>query len=194
MPIGINAAKIRLIAGLGNPSARYKNSYHNIGLSVLDYLAETFSVSKFKTPSGAPFGYSKAGRLILVKPLVFMNESGRAIDAAVKFFGVKPAEIIIVHDDSDISLGRLKLSFGRGAAGHHGAESVIKKLNTKNFWRLRIGIRKGDTNHKKNAFSVRKKAEDFVLQNIRKGDKEIFHSVFAEVAGDIRKLIEKENP
>lgn len=178
--------KIKLIAGLGNPGEEFKNSYHNVGFLALDLLAKNFSVKKFKKSRQSPFAYFKKNSLILLKPLTFMNESGKAIAAAAKFFKIKPEEILIIHDDSDIYLGDFKLSFNRGSAGHRGIESIIKYLKGKNFWRLRIGIRSAELQ--------RKKAGEFVLSKMKKNEKKKIYSVLLKAVGEIENFIEKLTP
>ena len=108
-----------------------------------------------------------------------MNESGKFVAKEVKKSGVKPKELLIVHDDSDIEIGKYKLSFGRGAAGHHGVENVQAVLKTKDFWRLRIGIRPADE-------KIRQKAEKFVLRKISAADKEILERAFKEIAKTLK--------
>lgn len=104
-----------------------------------------------------------------------MNESGKFVAKAIKKNNAEPEELLIVHDDSDLVLGTYKLQFGRGAAGHHGVESVQAALKTKNFWRLRIGIRpKADLP----AVASRAKAGKFVLKKISIADKKILEEVF----------------
>src|SRR3989344_5352890 len=116
--------KFKLIVGLGNPGQEYENTRHNAGFIFIDKLSEQLKDACFKYE----------------KPQTFMNKSGAAVLALVKFHKIKPENILIVHDDIDILWGNFKLSFGRSSAGHKGVESIIKALKTKNFWRLRIGI------------------------------------------------------
>lgn len=152
----INPA-VKLIIGLGNPDEEYASTYHNIGFLFIDYLNN----DQFPT-----------GDCKLLKSDVFMNESGKFVTKMLKKTGAKPEEILLVHDDSDIEIGNYKISFSRGSAGHRGVESVIKSLKTKNFWRLRIGIRPPKS---------KKKAGEFVLKKISKKDLEIFEKVFKEI-------------
>ena len=149
---------IKLVIGLGNPEPDYKNTYHNIGFLALDYLAENpqFSDSKF------------------IKSDVYMNQSGDFVKKAVKKYKIKPAELMIVHDDNDIELGKYKISFARNSAGHHGVDSIINFLGTKNFWRLRIGIGKIRK-------SAKKKAANLVLKKIARSDWEILKKTFSEI-------------
>ncbi len=153
----------KLIIGLGNPGTEYENTYHNIGGRFIDYLGSGILFKRQKS-----FQFSRKGDLILAKPLIFMNESGEAARDALRRFKLRPSQMLIVHDDNDIPLGELRLAFGRGSAGHKGAESVIKELGNKEFWRARIGI-------KKNAI---KKAGDIVLKKITKSDWEKLIRVF----------------
>ncbi|MEE8131931.1 MAG: aminoacyl-tRNA hydrolase [Candidatus Paceibacterota bacterium] len=153
--------KIKLIIGLGNPGSQYTLTYHNVGFLAVDYLTKNLINSK----------------LVIIKPKTFMNKSGKAVAEAKKRFKVKSEEILIIHDDSDIELGKYKFSFGRGSAGHKGIESIIKALKTKNFWRLRIGIRSKKVGL--SAEARRAKAEDFVLKKITKKDLLIFNEVFS---------------
>jgi len=94
------------------------------------------------------------------------------VKKALKKYKVKPEELLVIHDDADIELGQYKISFSRNSAGHHGVDSIIKSLGTKNFWRLRIGIGK----------PRRKKAEDIVLKKISRVDWEILAKVFDDIA------------
>jgi len=166
----------KLIIGLGNPSKEYEKTYHNVGFLFIDSLAK----NGFKKEKS--FSFAKEGKVVLVKPLVFMNESGRAVSEAVKYFSssknkVSPEEILIVHDDSDIFLGDHKFSLGRGSAGHRGVESIIKSLKTKDFSRLRIGIRPMDEKETK-----REKAGDFVLKKISPRNLKMLSEEFKEIS------------
>lgn len=174
MEIEFNPAKIKPIIGLGNPDKEHENTYHNAGFLFIEYLKE-------KKPAISNFPASPAGRQFLIsKSSVFMNASGGFVKKALQKTGARPEELLLVHDDSDLALGNFKFSFGRGSAGHKGVESVIRALGTKNFWRLRIGIRPigpigliGQIR--------RKKAGDFVLKKISKKDKKVLEKTFGEI-------------
>lgn len=132
---------ITLIIGLGNTGEEYARTRHNAGFMVLDALAKrerapwTLEEKLFSEISNIR---REKDRIILAKPQTLMNGSGRAAGALVKRY--KPKHIIVAHDDIDIPLGDLKLSFGKRSAGHKGVESIIRTLKTKEFRRLRIGI------------------------------------------------------
>jgi len=156
---------IKVIIGLGNPDKKYANTYHNVGFLFIDHL---------KTCTLYPTPYT------LVKSDVYMNQSGTFVKKALKKYNAKPEELLIIHDDSDLEIGKYKLSFGRGAAGHHGIENIMATLKTKNFWRLRIGIRPPKE-------VVRQKAERFVLKKILPAHKMVLNEVFKKAASELEK-------
>ncbi|MEK7086703.1 MAG: aminoacyl-tRNA hydrolase [Patescibacteria group bacterium] len=149
-----NCRQIKAVIGLGNPHGKYEKTFHNVGFLFADFALENgFDWKIFKSDA-------------------FMNESGLSVRKTMGKLGLSPEEILIVHDDSDLKLGGYKLSFGRGSAGHKGVESIIKTLKTKNFWRLRIGIRK----------LAKIKAVELVLKNLSADDKKKLTEVFESAA------------
>jgi PTH1 family peptidyl-tRNA hydrolase len=126
------------------------------------------------------FGYARIRDWIFLKPFTFMNESGRAVREAMRKFNVPPENIVLLHDDSDLPQGAWKISRGRGAAGHHGVESVIAALGRDDFTRIRIGIRPRNER-------VRRKAEEFVLRPVTKSAASIFKKTFEEIAEALRR-------
>ena len=130
-----------LVAGLGNPGRDYARTRHNVGQMVCDELARRHSGSFRSKFSGelAEFRLG-AGRIALLKPQTFMNESGRSVGAAVRFFKLPPELLLVVHDEVDLELGRLQARLGGGLAGHNGLRSVAQHLGTSEFMRLRIGV------------------------------------------------------
>lgn len=168
--------KFRVIAGLGNPGKEYEKTYHNAGFLALEYIVRGTG-KKWKKGTDK-WEYLKNKESVFVRPLTFMNNSGEAIKNALVYFGAKPQDLLLIHDDSDLPLGKFKLTFGRGSAGHRGVESVQKALKTKEFSRLRLGIRR----------SEKIKAGEFVLKNMSDADiKKIYSAV------DGTKLKVKEN-
>jgi PTH1 family peptidyl-tRNA hydrolase len=132
-----------LVVGLGNPGPRYASTRHNIGFMVADVLAGRMGGAfKAHKRSGAEV---LTGRLahrpvVLAKPRVYMNESGRQVGPLAKFYSVRPADVIVIHDDLDIDFGRVRLKTGGGEGGHNGLRSIAAALGTKEFQRVRIGI------------------------------------------------------
>jgi len=169
---------IRLIVGLGNPGSRYANTYHNVGETFVRIITkglEWENPHQLLEIANLPRSLNKVRYLI---PATFMNSSGEAVGVAIKRYKLSPQEILIVHDDSDLKLGSYKISLGRGSGGHNGVQSVINVLKTKDFYRLRIGVR-----------TKIGKASDFVLSRISKEEKQTLEKVYEEIKETI---IEKE--
>ncbi|MEJ2032092.1 MAG: aminoacyl-tRNA hydrolase [Deltaproteobacteria bacterium] len=130
------------MAGLGNPGSKYESTRHNIGFLALDYLARrhdcSFADSKWQALCCKTLLWGKPA--LLLKPQTYMNESGRAVAPIASFFKIPPEKIIVVHDELDLPLGRVKIVIDRGAGGHNGIRSIIAELGTKHFCRIRAGI------------------------------------------------------
>ncbi len=172
-----------LIAGLGNPGAVYENTYHNVGVQALEHLSKkNLSDTKKMKPYAGLFECTTTRGIVWIQPLVFMNESGKAIAEALHFFKIQPKNMIILHDDSDLCFGDFKISFGSGSAGHKGVESIIKQLGTKDFFRVRIGIRPPEENQKR-----RRKASELVLGNITPENKKQFLLVFQDIKSTLER-------
>ena len=134
---------IKLIVGLGNPSKEYEQTRHNAGFWFIDELAWQWKVSlkEDKKYFGEVARVSRAdGDVWLLKPLTFMNLSGKAVGALAQFYKIKPEEILVVHDELDIPCGRIRLKRGGGNGGHNGLKDIQAKLGTADFYRLRLGI------------------------------------------------------
>ena len=132
-----------LVVGLGNPGPNYAKTRHNVGFMVADILAERLG-DQFKVhkKSGAEVATGRfAGRsVVLAKPRVYMNESGRQVGPLAKFYSVAPADVVVIHDELDIDFGRIRLKAGGGVAGHNGLRSVASALGGNDFQRVRVGI------------------------------------------------------
>ena len=139
---GVSASTLDLlIAGLGNPGARYERDRHNVGWMVVDEVARRHGAT-FKSKFNGRLSETRVGeaRVALLKPETYMNESGRSITAAARFFKAAPEEVLVVHDDVDLEVGRLQARLGGGLAGHNGLRSISQLLGTPEFLRLRIGV------------------------------------------------------
>ncbi|NUN63359.1 aminoacyl-tRNA hydrolase [Pseudanabaena biceps] len=142
---------MQLIVGLGNPGTEYERTRHNIGFMAIDKLASSWSVSmgKEKRFYGI-FGESRlsnrlsaGGKIRLVKPTTYMNASGQSVRACADWFKCAPEKILVIYDDMDLPLGKLRLRPSGSAGGHNGMKSIISHLGTQNFPRLRLGIGRG---------------------------------------------------
>lgn len=133
-----------LLVGLGNPGKEYTLTKHNLGFLVLDELGKRIGIdikkSKFQSLYGE--GFLEENKIILLKPQTYMNRSGGAVASASEFYKIPTENIIVVHDEMDISLGRIMIKPGGGSAGNNGIKSIISSLGTKDFIRVRVGIGK----------------------------------------------------
>jgi peptidyl-tRNA hydrolase, PTH1 family len=130
-----------LVAGLGNPGREYAGHRHNAGFMVLDELARRHGGS-WRSKFSGELAEVRIGdaRVALLKPMLYMNLSGRSVSAAARFFKVPLEQLLVVHDEGDFDLGRLQLRRGGGLAGHNGLRSIAQELGTQDFMRLRIGV------------------------------------------------------
>ncbi len=135
-----------LIAGLGNPGRNYLNTRHNSGFMVIDQLADVGGVSVNQKKFNSQWGRGKIAGVscILMKPMAYMNRSGPPVQQLSSYFKIKSENILIVHDDIDLTLGRIKIKEKGGDGGHKGINSIIHSLGGGDFLRIRIGIGRGD--------------------------------------------------
>ena len=130
-----------LVAGLGNPGREYARHRHNVGFMVCDELARRHGGS-FRSKFSGELSEVRVDslRLALLKPQTYMNESGRSVAPAARFFKTEPSELLVVHDEVDLDVGRLQARLGGGLAGHNGLRSISRALGTQEFLRLRVGV------------------------------------------------------
>ncbi|MFH1460927.1 MAG: aminoacyl-tRNA hydrolase [Patescibacteria group bacterium] len=171
---------MKLIIGLGNPGEKYQKTRHNLGFMVVDFLAGKESWQKNKKANCL---YLKKQinqeSVILSKPQDFMNNSGQAAKTLTDYYKIPAQDIIVIHDDIDLALGEIKIQPNRGSAGHKGVQSIINALNTKDFTRIRIGIRPADS-------EIAIDTEKFVLQNFTKQEKPIIQETIKKAAQFIK--------
>ncbi|MCX6740618.1 MAG: aminoacyl-tRNA hydrolase [Candidatus Parcubacteria bacterium] len=178
----------KLIVGLGNPGQEYKNNRHNIGFQALDaarVIPNLFGVvPTFKLEKKFKAEIAKGANFILAKPQTFMNNSGQAVKTIKTFFKIKLENIIVVHDDIDLALGKIRISQDASSGGNNGVESIIKELGSKGFIRIRVGV----------ANSLREKmpADKFVLQNFTPADKKIIKNSIPQILEALNLLINGE--
>jgi PTH1 family peptidyl-tRNA hydrolase len=162
-----------LIVGLGNPGKKYQNTRHNIGFRAVDEIATNFqfTIFSFQSIFNAKISKGKIAnkKIILVKPQTFMNLSGKAVKILHTKYHIPYTKLLVLHDDIDLPLGKIRIVKNRGAAGHKGVESIIKELKSKNFVRFRIGICPKT--------SKPKNPEKFVLQKFNKEEEKIVKEV-----------------
>lgn len=133
-----------LLVGLGNPGPEYRGTRHNVGFEVLEQLASAHKIQMktFRHRSVYGVGEVEARPVALAKPLTYMNLSGGAVVALMRQFGLKPSQILVVSDDMDLELGRIRLKPKGSSGGHNGHRSIIESLRTEEYARLKVGIGK----------------------------------------------------
>jgi len=172
-----------IIVGLGNPGTKYKKTRHNIGFRIVDEFYKRNNFPDFKLSKKFKSLISEGAfadkKIILAKPQTFMNQSGKAIKALTGFY--KPESFIVIHDDIDLPLGRIRISKGRSSAGHKGVESIISETGNKDFSRFRLGIQseKGKPRN----------PEKFVLQKFTKEEEKIIKEIIKKSVEAIKFLI-----
>lgn len=167
-----------IIIGLGNPGKKFENTRHNVGFMALDKFVKINNFSNFELNKKSNSLVSENGEIILAKPQTFMNESGKAVKELIKN---KPIEnLIIVHDDIDLPIGKIKIVKGRGSAGHKGVESIIQNIGNDGVIRIRIGIG-GDKDVE---------AMKIVLKKFSKNEQKIIDGAVVKTADAIKYFIE----
>lgn len=172
---------MKLIAGLGNPGIKYKDNRHNIGFMVVDNFAVSNGLS-FRYSRDLSCYFSKIDQYVLVKPNTFMNESGVAVFAVCKYYDIKPEDVLVVHDELDLEFGKIRLSFNGSSAGHRGVTSVVEKLGTMDFARLRVGIGRPEG---------KISADKYVLADFLEGEKKELVGVVAKCQEAVRSYLDE---
>ncbi|MBT9313437.1 aminoacyl-tRNA hydrolase [Leptothoe kymatousa] len=138
----------KLLVGLGNPGQKYDRTRHNVGFEVIDHLAAQWSVKLTENKRfHGNFGEFRLGtgdRLILLKPTTYMNRSGQSVRAVLDWYKLTAADVLVIYDDMDLPIGKLRLRLSGSAGGHNGMKSIISHLGTQDFPRLRLGISRAD--------------------------------------------------
>jgi len=189
---------MKLIIGLGNPGQQYEGTRHNLGFVVIDELRRHIADSKWQIEKKfkaeiIETNYTQSAishKLILSRPLTYMNLSGLSVISLKNFYKVNPQDIIIIHDDLDLMLGKLKVRLGGGAGGHHGVESIIEKLGTDQFIRVRLGIGTHEGflgEHKRSSFN----AEHFVIDQFHPTERSKVKSMIKHALQALETLLEE---
>lgn len=155
-----------LVVGLGNPGAQYAGTRHNAGFFVIDELASRGGQPAFRQKFHGELAEARlpTGPVTLLKPLTYMNESGRSVRAALEFYKRVPSELLVIHDELDLPFGQLRLKIGGGDAGHRGLRSITAHLGGPDYLRLRFGIGRPPA-------GFRGTPADFVLQGFASAEK-----------------------
>ena len=173
---------MKLIVGLGNPGREYRDTRHNVGFLVVDEIARRHQLTLAMAPSQVPetFVAKKYGGsggdgvpLLVAKPLTFMNRSGDAVGSLARYYDIAPADLLVVVDEAALPFGRLRARARGSAGGHNGLKSVIERLGTTEFARLRLGVGRGD---------LRRDLADHVLSTFEPGERAELEQFIARAA------------
>ena len=161
---------MKLIVGLGNPGNEYVNTRHNVGYSLIDYICKKNNIDMDKEQFNAKYGVVRIDgeRVILIKPLSYMNLSGSVVKKYADYFKLSPEDILVIQDDIDMPIGRVKFVTNSSSGGHNGIKDIEKKLNSKNYIRLKIGVGRDDK------YNTR----DYVLSKFSKSDLETLIKIY----------------
>lgn len=173
-----------LICGLGNPGLKYGQNRHNIGFMVIDEIAGRSRADAFRSKFGGDLATAEVAgqRAVLLKPMEYMNLSGFAVQRTAAFYRIEPKSIIVIHDEIDLEMGRLKLKVGGGHGGHNGVRSIIEALGSPEFVRVRCGV--GRPGAKANV-------ADYVLADFQKAERTEAEILIKEAADAVEEIVAK---
>ena len=175
---------MKVIAGLGNPGKKFAQTRHNIGFMVISELAERFNINSSYKFDGLVGDFFFGGeKIIIFQPMKYMNKSGQPLYRLLDYFKIEPEDLLVIHDDLDLDLGKMRFKENSGSGGHNGIKSIINNLDTVEFKRLKIGIGRPPEN-----MSV----PDFVLTTFRGEEKDISTEVVKKAASAVELML-KEN-
>jgi len=180
---------MKLIVGLGNPGKLYANNRHNVGFKCLDLFAreQGISLNQRKGRSQSGMGEVAGGKVVLAKPKTFMNLSGEAVAALVHRYKLSPEDILVVYDDLDLPLGKIRIREKGSSGGHKGLKSIIAHLGTQDFPRIRVGIAPLESDAGNPPEKV--DAVEHVLSDFTDREKAVIKEVYAGVAAAIHCLL-----
>lgn len=172
-----------LVVGLGNPGPKYAQNRHNVGFMVIDEVAARARAESFRSKFGGEVATCEVAgqRAALLKPMEYMNVSGRAVQRTAAFYQVEPKDLVVVHDEIDLEFGALRVKVGGGHAGHNGLRSIVADLGSSDFVRVRIGV--GRPGHKNVA--------GHVLDDFARSEHEELRILIQEAADAIDEIVRK---
>ncbi len=176
---------MRLTVGLGNPGRSYEGNRHNVGFAVADELRRSGAFPDWREKFSGVFtrGEMADQPLALLKPMTFMNLSGESVQPACAFFKVEPSELVVIHDELDLPFGQVRVKVGGGHAGHNGLRSLVQRLGTADFVRIRIGIGRPPP-------GFRGDMADYVLQDFDPMERAELSDVVGRAVAAFRKILE----
>jgi len=180
---------MKLIVGLGNPGFLYALNRHNIGFMCVRHLARTHKITFDRKQGHARTGIGRIGRykVVLARPQTYMNASGESVNALLKRLNIRPADLIVIHDDLDLPVGKIRLRLGGSSGGHKGIDSIIARTGTQYFYRVRVGI--GRPEEENNAALKEEAITSYVLSDFTPEEKKIIDETIPKVGEAIAYLL-----
>ena len=181
---------MKLIVGLGNPGRIYAENRHNIGYRCISHLAKLHSIEINRRQCHSQVGSGKISevKVVLVKPLTFVNQSGEAVSCLLHSYDIPPSDLIVVYDDLDLPLGKLRLRPEGSAGGHRGINSIISALGSEDFPRIKVGIGR-PTRQDGTVITDEDAIVDYVLSDLTPKEDDIIKPVIAQVAKAIQSIL-----
>jgi PTH1 family peptidyl-tRNA hydrolase len=181
---------MKLIAGLGNPGKDYAHNRHNIGYRCLNHLAKLYSIEIKRRQCHSQIGIGNIGdvKVLLAKPMTFVNLSGEAVGPLMRRYKIKATDLIVIHDDLDLPLGKLRLRLGGSAGGHKGIKSIISTLGSKDFPRIKVGIGR-PTKEDGTAINDEDAIINYVLSDFTPKEDDIIKSSISQAAKAIDSIL-----
>ena len=181
---------MRLIVGLGNPGRGYANNRHNAGCVCLNYFAKTQGIQFDKKQCKARIGLGEVAgsEVVVAKPQTYMNRSGRSVGLLIKKLNVSLDDLLVIHDDLDLPLGKIRIRQGGSSGGHKGVNSIITELGSQNFIRIRVGIGRPDKNEGFTEFNE-DEIINYVLSDFTPNEKQAITQVIPRVSEAILCLL-----
>ena len=183
---------MKLIVGLGNPGFLYSRNRHNIGFMCVSHLAKAYNIVFDRKQGHARTGIGNIGRYkaVVARPQIYMNASGESVNALLKRLNVSPADVIVIHDDLDLPVGKIRFRLGGSSGGHKGIDSIISRIGTRDFYRIRVGIGRPEADDS----STPAKEEaiiDYVLSDFTPEEKKIIDETIPQVSEAIAYLLSR---
>jgi PTH1 family peptidyl-tRNA hydrolase len=182
---------MKLIVGLGNPGSRYAKTRHNVGFMVVDMIAEVFPVCGVQSDSLVHFCQTSIQnqRVLLIKPQTYMNRSGIAVGEILARYQESFENLVVIYDDLDLEVGRLRIRKQGGHGGHKGVKSIIEYLETNEFVRIRMGIGRPDPTDIPEKKSLQENVVDYVLQPFHQDEQPIINAVIKRAVEAIKLIV-----
>ena len=180
---------MKLIVGLGNPGRDYVNNRHNVGFKCVDLFAREHGISLNQRRARSKLGTGEVAntRIVVAKPQTFMNLSGEAVSALARRYKLSPEDILVIHDDLDLPLGKIRIREKGSSGGHNGLKSIIARLGTRDFPRIRVGIAPNESSDGAAAPEV--DAVEHVLSDFTDAEKTVMREVYLKVTAAIHCIL-----